>query len=252
MLLDALNPMPFTFSHPALVLPFLLRKRPGLSATGLIMGSVVPDFEYFLRMRKGFSYYSHSWPGLFWFDLPLAVVLALVFHGVVRNPVLDYLPAPLRARFAPYGSLNWLQLFVRTWPRVLLSVLLGALTHLGWDELLHRSADYLYEHQSSILALGEWKRHTSIYLGVLAGHSVVGGGAMLAFIARMPVATDLNRERSLSRPQFWGAIWLLTGLILLLRVKLGSALEAMDMVVSLLAAFLLALVVVSWCVPTPK
>jgi len=36
--------MPFTFSHPAIVLP-LTKARLKLSATGLIVGSTIPDFE---------------------------------------------------------------------------------------------------------------------------------------------------------------------------------------------------------------
>ncbi|SEF46838.1 protein of unknown function [Flavobacterium urumqiense] len=41
--------MPFTFSHPAIILPFLKNKK--LSATALIIGSMSPDFEYFFRMK---------------------------------------------------------------------------------------------------------------------------------------------------------------------------------------------------------
>ena len=44
--------MPFTFSHPAAVLPLRLLPRHWFSLTGLVIGSMVPDFEYFLRSMR--------------------------------------------------------------------------------------------------------------------------------------------------------------------------------------------------------
>jgi hypothetical protein len=70
--------MPFTPAHPAIVLP-LIRSR-YFSATGLIIGSLSPDFEYFFKMSVD-SIYSHSKVGLFYFDLPVTIVLALLFQS---------------------------------------------------------------------------------------------------------------------------------------------------------------------------
>ena len=42
--------MPFTFAHPAIVLPFY-KKPKFFSMTTLIIGSMSPDFEYFLRVK---------------------------------------------------------------------------------------------------------------------------------------------------------------------------------------------------------
>ncbi|WP_240482010.1 DUF4184 family protein [Flavobacterium psychrophilum] len=39
--------MPFTFSHPAIILPLRYLPRQWFSLTGLIIGSLTPDFEYF-------------------------------------------------------------------------------------------------------------------------------------------------------------------------------------------------------------
>ncbi len=71
--------MPFTFSHPAIVLPFGLIGQRYFSMTALIIGSMTPDFEYFLRLRVR-SDFSHTLFGVFWFDLPLGIVLCFVFH----------------------------------------------------------------------------------------------------------------------------------------------------------------------------
>lgn len=58
--------MPFTFSHPAIILPFKYLPNRWISMTGLIIGSLTPDFEYFIRMKIE-SYYSHTNAGLFLF-----------------------------------------------------------------------------------------------------------------------------------------------------------------------------------------
>ncbi|MEB0248571.1 DUF4184 family protein, partial [Mucilaginibacter sp. 5B2] len=61
--------MPFTISHPAVILPLNYLPKRFISLTALVVGSLTPDFEYFIRMKVQ-SDYSHTLPGLFWFDLP--------------------------------------------------------------------------------------------------------------------------------------------------------------------------------------
>ncbi|MCC3152800.1 DUF4184 family protein [Hymenobacter sp. BT770] len=233
--------MPFTFSHPALVLLLLRKPTKWLSATGLLAGSVVPDFEYFLRMRKGLSYYSHTWTGLLWFDLPFAVLLTVLFHQVVRMPLLAHLPAPLSARFVPFSSLNWPQVLRNRWPVVLLSVLIGVLTHFGWDWFVHRSGDYWYVHQRIISAFHGWESHSHLYNRVHLAHSVAGllaVGLAIYFLPKSSAALASSRQIGL----FWFSIVLLTAAIAGLRFALGTDLYVEDRIVAILAALLLALV----------
>src|ERR1700712_1533317 len=91
--------MPFTLAHPAIVLP--LRKLPKhwYSLTGLIIGSITPDFEYFIRMRVQ-SIYSHTLWGLFWFDIPLGLLLTFGYLSFIRDGLVDNLPPALNRRFS--------------------------------------------------------------------------------------------------------------------------------------------------------
>ncbi|MGN7470479.1 DUF4184 family protein [Brevibacillus sp. SAFN-007a] len=77
--------MPFTFSHPAIVLP--LRRQGWVSFPALVWGSMAPDLEYFLRMQP-YSVYSHTLPGLFCVDLPLVIALYVVYRYVVAKGLL--------------------------------------------------------------------------------------------------------------------------------------------------------------------
>ncbi len=44
--------MPFTFAHPAAVLPFMKKQSKYISVTALILGSMAPDFEYFYILDR--------------------------------------------------------------------------------------------------------------------------------------------------------------------------------------------------------
>ncbi|HYH15674.1 MAG TPA: DUF4184 family protein, partial [Flavisolibacter sp.] len=156
--------MPFTFSHPAFILPFITKQRKWLSVTGLVVGSIVPDFEYFLRMEKGYPYFSHSASSLFYFNLPFGVLLCFLFHGVVRDPLVQNLPNFLRKRFIGVKRMNWMPYFKKHWIQICLSILLGALTHIGWDRFLHVSSDFLYEQQERLSGFVNWQSPSFIYL----------------------------------------------------------------------------------------
>ena len=86
--------MPFTFSHPAIILPLTYLPRRWFSLTGLIIGSLTPDFEYFIRMTP-YSLYSHTLSGLFWFDIPLGLLLCFIFHNLVRDSLCSNLPTEI-------------------------------------------------------------------------------------------------------------------------------------------------------------
>ena len=91
--------MPFTFSHPAIVLPLTYLPKRLYSLTGLVIGSLTPDFEYFIRMKVQ-SNYSHTPAGIFWFNVPLGFLLAIIYHNLMRNCLISNLPNALEARLS--------------------------------------------------------------------------------------------------------------------------------------------------------
>lgn len=130
--------MPFTFSHPAIILPLKYFWRRRFSSTGLIIGSITPDFEYFSRFRN-WSVHSHNWSGVLWFDVPVGIILCFVFHEVVKSPLFANLPDFLRERLQPFTQLNWRRYFVKRWQTILLSLVVGIISHLLWDRFTHQT-----------------------------------------------------------------------------------------------------------------
>jgi hypothetical protein len=128
--------MPFTFSHPAAVLPLAYLPKKYVCMTGLIAGSLSPDFEYFLFITMR-SEHSHSIGGIFWFCLPVGLLLCFVFHDIIRNSLIDNLPLFLKKRHYNAKRFNWNRYFVKNWFVAILSILVGAGSHLLWDHFTH-------------------------------------------------------------------------------------------------------------------
>ena len=134
--------MPFTFSHPAIILPLTNFPKKWFSLTGLIIGSLTPDFEYFLRM-KIFSIYSHTLPGIFWFDFPLAIILCFLFHQIIRTTFVKNLPNFIQTRFLIYNSFNWKKYFKENLLIVFISIIIGISSHLFWDSFTHEDGFFV-------------------------------------------------------------------------------------------------------------
>lgn len=225
--------MPFTFAHPAIVLPLNYLPKRWISLTGLIIGSMVPDFEYFIRMRVK-SDYSHTVPGLFWFDLPLGLMLAFVFHNLVRNHLFANLPPFLRRRWQVYQQFNWNSYFSKNWFVVIVSLVTGSASHLFWDAFTHTDGYFVNIFpvlSSRGILLGtevpilKIMQHTSTFLGLL----------ILAWVIfRMPVHSALKHN---GNRKYWLVFGAVTTGILAIRFFVGLSLtEFGNLIVSAIAA----------------
>ncbi|MFT6716634.1 MAG: hypothetical protein ACJA0Q_001278 [Saprospiraceae bacterium] len=128
--------MPFTFAHPAVLIPFKYLPSKWYSVTGLIIGALVPDFEYFFRMKLS-STCSHTIQGLFLFNLPVAIVLSIVFHLIVKKPLFDNSPHIIQKRLESFVQLNWTTHFKNHYIAIIMSILIGAFSHIAWDSFTH-------------------------------------------------------------------------------------------------------------------
>jgi hypothetical protein len=234
--------MPFTFSHPALVILLPKWKKGFFSATGLVAGSIVPDFEYFISMAKEKSQYSHSIHGVVWFDLPLAILLCFVFHGIVRDPLINHLPGRLFICFSRYRGFQWPPVFRTRWPVVIFSILLGVLSHLIWDWFTHNAIPGIEEMKT-----GFWFFSTYIqiyYYVVFHFFNSFMGGIVLYFVIR-----QLPRQQEAKRKNYVGWYWLviiaLATCIFCVRFTINSGLPLQDYGVVYLSALLIACTVVS-------
>ncbi|SIQ32552.1 DUF4184 family protein [Maribacter ulvicola] len=232
--------MPFTFSHPSIVLPLTFLPRKWFSLTGLVIGSLTPDFEYFLRMRIK-SNYSHSIDGLFWFDLPLGLLLAFMFHNIVRDSLFDNLPTFLKSRFSTFKQFDWNEHFKRNWFVVLISILIGAASHIFWDSFTHDHGYFVQTIptlQNSIDFLG---RQIPI-LKILQHSSTLLGGLVIAFaIFKLPTNKSENEKINL---KYWVILAGLTLTIIAVRLLSGLELKQYgNVIVTAISAGLISLTI---------
>jgi hypothetical protein len=164
--------MPFTISHAAAVLPLHRLSKARLPLAALMIGSMSPDFSYFLPGDVDFS--THRLPSLLWFCLPVGLAAWLLFVWMLEEPTIALLPATWRARITPSDRRVSLAAFLFA----SLAIVIGAASHIVWDAFTHGSSPVVsalpflrvtvfkigYEHYRLFKVL----QHVSSLAGMLA------------------------------------------------------------------------------------
>lgn len=241
--------MPFTFSHPAIVLPLTYLPKKWFSLTGLVIGSLTPDFEYFLRMRIK-SNYSHTLDGLFWFDLPLGLLLTFIFHDIVRNSLFDNLPTFFKSRFSAFRHFDWNGHFKRNWFVVEISILIGAASHILWDSFTHEHGCFVQTIPALQYSVDFLGRQIPI-LKILQHSSTLLGGLVIAFaIYKLPTNKTENENINL---KYWAILAGLTLTIISIRFLSGLDFKQYgNVIVTAISAGLISLTITPWLTKTKE
>jgi hypothetical protein len=127
--------MPFTVTHAAAIVPVAWLCHWRLPLSALAIGSMIPDVAVFFPDL--FSYTAtHSFTGIVTHGLPLGLIAFYLFHLVLKQPLVDLLPAWLSRRLDA-----WSRSEIEVHPfRMLVvagCVIFGAWTHVVWDAFTH-------------------------------------------------------------------------------------------------------------------
>lgn len=125
--------MPATFpSHQAAVLPLKLWRPTWFDGVALCVGAASPDVSYLVD-GSGIAAWplSHTVPGVVLWCLPVSVVVCWLFRGAAAT-VAAHLPSGGPLALRDYGVLSVTR---HRWWVTASSALLGAATHLVWDNL---------------------------------------------------------------------------------------------------------------------
>lgn len=196
--------MAFTIAHFAAALPFYGRHR-WLNFDAILMGTIVPDLPYYTPYILGggreLAHQSHQWLGLFSYSLPVGLIVFTIWCWLIK-PALYALVLPwFEAKFLTPDSSNrgvfkktiGHPLGVEFWFVIVVSLVVGASTHLIWDGITH--PDGFIAEKVSILQYG-----ISVpYLGSMAVArvlqyvtSIVGMGMLFRFAWRHSISSPFK------------------------------------------------------------
>lgn len=177
--------MPFTLAHPAIVLPFVFLPRKYISMTALIVGSLVPDAESYIRTYTEKDL-THTWAGFIFFGLPFGLFLTFVFHNIVRNSLINNLPLFLQQRFSRFTAFNWNKRFRKEWPVIIISMVIGGVSHFFWDSFSHFDGVLFRRYPRLRGNINLFDTELEIPYLVQYASTLLGIMLILVFVARMP------------------------------------------------------------------
>jgi len=204
--------MPFTFAHPALVLP-LKKWENKLSLTGLIIGSLSPDFEFLFQMHVAKNIGHHGF-GVFIFDLPVSIFLSFLFHYLLKKPLIENLSIGLNSRFEELYHSNWLLYFKENWNWVIYSIFLGIYSHLFLDAFTHEDGVFVLVFPLLSLHIGIGEIKMPIYLFLQIFSSVLGLYLLYGSTLKLESRNGIKKDR-MEKIIYW-TLWLAISLYILL------------------------------------
>jgi hypothetical protein len=233
--------MPFTPAHAAIVIPFLKINQRYVSATGLVIGSLAPDFEYFFKFSVD-SNYSHTLLAILYFNIPVSMILALSFHNVVKRNLISNFPSFIQQKFLPLRPFHFSE-YLRKHPFVfIISAAFGALSHIFWDAFTHNDAFFVRELSFYKDAFVPYRGARYPLWYALQHISTVVGLLVVSFYVLMRP----NEKSMTTKPDFryWVFVTLITTLAVVVRFSIKSAdFNPGNIVVSIISGFCIAVFV---------
>jgi hypothetical protein len=192
--------MPFTLAHPAIVIP-LSKTKWNLSLTAMVIGSMSPDFEFFIQMRE-VENIGHHWYGILLFDLPITILACYLFHNLLRNSFLANLPEIYRKRFIHFQNFDWNSYAIQNKLRVIASVFIGIFSHFAWDAFTHHDG-FMVELIPFLSTSIEIMRHSvPVYFLLQIFFSITGLVVVHNQLMQMPIQQNATPKSSMDH-RYW-------------------------------------------------
>lgn len=148
----------------------------------MVVGSLSPDFEYFVRLAPQGTF-GHTWLGVLVADLPFSLLVLWLYQNYLKTGLYATAPGlfPFREAERKAGPVAR---GLMHWVIVVASILLGAATHIVWDSFTHKRS-WPYEHIAFLqthIPVFHWRVDMSTFLQVAS--SVAGMVVLLVLWAR--------------------------------------------------------------------
>lgn len=131
--------MPFTLSHPAAVIFF---KNKYFNLMGLILGSMAPDFIYFLLFSPS-SGIGHTLSGFIILNLPLCLILNYLFYTYIQEIFILTLPNFISKNYIYLLNKKNKLTTLKEYLVFIYSCIIGMITHIFWDAFTHNTGFFV-------------------------------------------------------------------------------------------------------------
>lgn len=156
--------MPFTLSHPVAILAFPRNRYFHFPA--LVLGSMSPDFIYFLSGKPTSG--GHTLFASEWLNLPLCLLFYAIYQGLLRKPLLAFMPSAWASDVPQPTAKNpllWLLIFTY-------SAWIGMASHIALDAFTHKTGYFVAQfpllQQVYFLPIFKWLQYAGGVFGLLA------------------------------------------------------------------------------------
>ena len=223
--------MPFTFSHPLFAVPMKVAAPRVFSLTGLILGSMSPDFEYFIHLEP-YRSIGHTTAGLFLHAIPLSIICALIFHLIIKRPLVAHLPSWMDMDARAKGLTESRdQDSIRRSFSFILSVIIGFWTHIFVDAWTHHTGFFVEiiptMHAIIVgLPLYKWLQ----YIFSLSGMAVQAS-LIVWYLYRVPLSRTAVRRSASQKWSYWTIVALIACITVAMKLFLTASTNTIGIIV---------------------
>jgi len=174
--------MPFTFSHAVVGFPLKKKYTKHFSLLGLVLGSMAPDFLYFINLKPS-GYFGHTLLGFLILNLPLCFLLNYLFTEHIKDSLIAHLPEKIQF----YFSICYKQKSDYTMRSMVIfcySALLGMVTHVFWDSFTHKSGYFVDKFSFFKESLNLMNHNIPVYKILQHGSTIIAAIIIIAYILK--------------------------------------------------------------------
>ncbi len=155
---------------------------------------MAPDFPYIVG-NIHYREVGHEFPGLIVFTIPASLLALLVFHNVIKQPIIQLMPAGMQERLRDQGG-DFRFLPLSRLLAILGSIVLGIASHIVWDSFTH-AYTWPWRHSTflqSWVQIPMLNHRVPMYSALQYGSTIVGLLALAIWVwlwyRRSPVSAE--------------------------------------------------------------
>jgi len=156
--------------------------------------------------------------------------------------LFENLPSFIRNRIIIYTDFNWNNYFKNNWQIVLISLLIGIISHLFWDAFTHNHGYFV--NKIDVFRNKLFLFHTEIPFWKIAQHGSTILGSIFIIVTFLKLQQDFSFKTT-RKKSYWKFIILSTSVILFIRFAIQiKDLNIGNFIVTFISSFLISTILI--------